>query len=163
MSASVGRVEWIGVRPGRGQPMIAKEKVEAIGNRGLVEDHKSGRTGGRRQVTLIQQEHFAAIGKRVHATPVPERLRRNLVISGIELQVLIGQQFRVGEAILEGTGTCEPCHKMDDALGEGGCAAMAGMGGITARILQSGEIRIGDEVVSYSPPIAVGSAICELF
>jgi MOSC domain-containing protein YiiM len=65
----------------------------------------------------------------------------------VNLVSLKGLAFRIGEEVLlVATGPCEPCSKMDRALGEGGFHAMRGHGGITARVLRGGVVRIGDPV-----------------
>ena len=147
---AAGRVEWIGVRSRRGQPVEVLEKVQAIPDRGLADDHAARRSGGRRQVTLMQSEHLPAIGALARCAPKPDLLRRNLVVSGINLRALVGRRFRVGAALFEGTGDCPPCRAMEAALGFGGPDAMAGMGGVTARVLQGGWIRLGDPVQPYN-------------
>ena len=143
-----GKVEWIGLRPARDEAMIATGTVEAIAGAGLVGDrYKSG--SGKRGITLIQAEHLpviAALAGREHVAP--DTLRRNLVVSGIPLVALKGRRFRVGGLVLEGTESCDPCSRMEDALGPGGYNAMRGMGGLCARILEGGTIRVGDAVVA---------------
>ena len=145
-----GRVEWIGVRPRRGRPVEVLEEVRAISNHGLADDHAAKRPGGLRQVTLVQSEHLPVIGSLAERAPKPDLLRRNFVVSGINLRALIGRKFRVGAALFEGTGDCPPCRAMETALGFGGRDAMAGMGGVTARVLESGLIRVGDPVGPYN-------------
>ncbi len=77
----------------------------------------------------------------------PALLRRNLVVRGVNLVSLKGLRFRIGEdVLLLATGPCEPCSKMDRALGEGGFHAMRGHGGITARVLLGGLLGVGDPV-----------------
>lgn len=81
------------------------------------------------------------------ARPVePAILRRNVIVSGINVIALKGARFRIGESLLLGTGPCEPCSRMEEALGPGGYNAMRGHGGITARVLEAGRINIGDAV-----------------
>lgn len=145
----VGRVEWIGARPEHGAPMLVLERAAVLAGRGLELDRVSRRGGGKRQVTLIQAEHLDVIARLVgRDAPIdPALLRRNLVISGVNLVALKSMRFAIGEhVVLEGTGPCEPCAKMDAALGAGGFHAMRGHGGITARVIEGGEICIGDEV-----------------
>ena len=78
----------------------------------------------------------------------PSQLRRNLVVSGINVTALKGLQFHVGEVLLEGTGDCPPCSRMEENLGPGGFQAMRGHGGITAMVLAAGRIHIGDRVAA---------------
>ena len=73
-------------------------------------------------------------------------LRRNLVISGINLQALKNARLQVGAALLEIVGPCQPCSRMEEAIGPGGYAAMRGHGGMTARVISGGAIRVGDAV-----------------
>lgn len=141
-----GRVTWIGIRPIRQKALRPLDVVQAIEALGLEGDHYAS-PGGKRQVTLIQAEHLNTVAGLLGLdTVMPEQVRRNIVISGIDLLALKGKQFRVGEALLEYTGTCDPCSRMESNLGRGGYNAMRGHGGITARVLCSGLIRTGDTV-----------------
>jgi hypothetical protein len=113
----------------------------------LAGDHARG---GRRAVTLIQHEHLPVIAALAGCGTVdPARLRRNICVSGINLLALRDARFRVGSLVLEGTGSCAPCSRMDEAevLGIGGYNAMRGHGGITACVVEAGMFSIGDPVV----------------
>lgn len=142
-----GRVDWISVRPHRNVPVQSVAEVTVSEQQGLVGDHYSGQNG-KRHITLLQAEHLPAIASFVGLVAVdPALLRRNMVVSGLNLLALKGQQFRIGsEVILEYTGECYPCSKMETALGEGGYNALRGHGGITARVIQGGVVRVGDEI-----------------
>jgi MOSC domain-containing protein YiiM len=145
----VGTVQWIGLRPGREVPMVSVEEVLAIEGRGLEGDRAAdgGKRGGKRQVTLIQAEHLEVVARLVKKDAVaPALVRRNLVVGGVNLVALKRMRFEIGEVVLEGSGPCEPCSKMDASLGDGGFHAMRGHGGITARIVRGGRIRVGDAV-----------------
>ena len=142
----VGQIKWIGIRPERKAPMIKLDSVDAIAGKGLTGDRYASKNG-KRQVTLIQGEHLLAIASLLGRESVePELLRRNLVVTGINLLALKDKQFQVGLALLEYTGLCHPCSAMETTFGAGGYNAVRGHGGITARILESGEIKIGDDV-----------------
>jgi MOSC domain-containing protein YiiM len=100
-----------------------------------------------RQVTLIQQEHLPLIAAFARSGPIdPAGLRRNLVVSGINLLSLKNATLRVGEALIQIVGPCQPCSRMEEVIGPGGYAAMRGHGGMTARILEGGVIGIGATV-----------------
>jgi len=142
-----GIVTWIGVRPSRQKPLTPVQQVEAIAEKGLIGDHYKGMASSTRHVTLIQAEHLAAIASFMNRLELdPALLRRNIVIKGLNLLALKDKQFFVGSALLQMTGLCHPCSRMEDVLGEGGYNAMRGHGGIIARIIQSGTIHIGDQV-----------------
>lgn len=141
--AQAGRVERILLRPTRRGEMVAQETAK-LSLAGPERDH--GR-GGKRAVTLIQQEHLAAIGSVLGEPPVdPRRLRRNLVVAGINLAALRGRSIAVGSAEVEITVPCAPCSRMEEEFGPGGYSAVRGHGGWCARVLTSGPIAIGDEV-----------------
>jgi MOSC domain-containing protein YiiM len=150
-----GRLEWIGLRPARRAELEALQVVEVITDRHLAGDHASPKPGGKRQITLIQAEHLAAVAGFLGLPgPVePGRLRRNLVVSGLNLLALKGRQIQIGdEVVLDVTGECHPCSRMEEELGPGGYNAMRGHGGITAHIAQGGTIRVGDAVLVLDAP-----------
>lgn len=141
-----GRVEWIGLRPAKGKPMQTVATASAIVGKGLQGDRYRS-NGGKRQVTLIQAEHIQAIGSMLHLPELePAILRRNLVVSGINLLALKNKEFSVGAVRLMYTGLCHPCSKMELSLGPGGYNAMRGHGGINAKVLNDGQIQTGDSV-----------------
>ncbi len=142
-----GRVEWLGLRVARGEPMEAVARAHASPGNGFAGDRYRGRPGGRRQVTLIQAEHLPAIAACLHRSTIdPALVRRNVVVAGLNLLALKGRAFRIGAALLEYTGLCHPCSKMETVLGPGGYNAMRGHGGITARVLEPGDVALGDGV-----------------
>lgn len=142
-----GRLRWIGIRPTHRATLETAKSIELITNHGLSGDHRALKKGSRRQVTLLQFEYLDVIAHLMGKKQIqPELLRRNLLISGINLYTLRKQTFSIGSTILEGTGHCHPCSRMEDNLGEGGYNAVRGHGGITARILQGGIITLGDSV-----------------
>lgn len=142
-----GELAWIGLRPARRAAMIAPPAAELVAGRGVVGDHFESRRNSPRQVTLIAGEDLAAIAAFLGREAVgPELLRRNLVTRGINLLALKDRRFRIGAVLLEGSGEAAPCSRMEETLGPGGYNAVRGHGGITARIVEGGEIRLGDAV-----------------
>ncbi len=142
----VGTVVWIGLRPARRIEMVPVEAVRAALESGLEGDRYAGRTG-KRQITLINAEHLVAIASMLDRPEVsPALLRRNIVVKGINLLALKDKKFRIGEAVLETTGECHPCSRMEENLGPGGYNAVRGHGGITARVIKGGVIRLKDQV-----------------
>jgi MOSC domain-containing protein YiiM len=120
--------------------------MTALAGLGLKGDRYKSKDGAR-QVTMIQEEHLQNIGSFLNKGPIdPALVRRNIVVKGINLLALKGKQFRMGGALLEYSGECHPCSRMEEYLGNGGYNAMRGHGGILARIIESGVIRVGDSV-----------------
>ena len=143
-----GTLEWIGVRPERRADLLEPAQAMAIAGAGLEGDHRTKKTNGSsRQVTIISREYIAQI---MHFTGRqelhPGLLRRNLVISGINLSALRYQRFEIGDALFEAGALCHPCSRMETALGKGGVAAMIGHGGLCCKIIRSGNIAVGEKV-----------------
>jgi MOSC domain-containing protein YiiM len=154
-----GRLEAILLRPKRSVPAIGVTSASALAERGLEGDRSVTEARGaagtsRRQVSLFQFEHLPLIATWSGRESIdPKELRRNLVISGLNLvstrSPFTDQPLRLhigSEVVLLITGPCDPCSKMEKALGRGGYNAMRGHGGMTARVLQGGILNVGDAV-----------------
>ncbi len=142
-----GVVVWIGLRPSRKAPLQAVDAAEIDEAQGLIGDHYLGRSRNR-QVTLIASEHLAAIASYLGREEVsPPDLRRNIVTRGINLLALKDSWVQIGEAVLDPTAECHPCSRMEATFGEGGYNAVRGHGGLTARVVRGGRIRLGDAIV----------------
>lgn len=141
--ARAGRLDWIGLRAERYATMTIVDQAD-VTEAGLVGDH--GRAG-KRAVTLIQAEHLPVIAAfSGNQIVTPEVLRRNLVVSGLNLLALRKGLLRIGDVVLEIHGPCPPCSRMEKELGPGGYNAMRGHGGWYASVVEPGRIALGDTV-----------------
>ncbi|MEL6122190.1 MAG: MOSC domain-containing protein [Bacteroidota bacterium] len=145
----IGALRQILIRPKKRGEITSSDTLDITVSQGLLGDHYS-KSGGKRMVTLIQEEHLDVIAAILDKEIDPTKLRRNLVVSGINLLSLHDMQFRIGpDVILHGTGHCHPCSRMETNLGPGGYNAVRGHGGITATVIQGGRIRINDSIRAF--------------
>ena len=146
-----GNLEWIGVRAKSGD-IQSIDRVIALEGRGLEGDKITLKNSKKRQVTLMQKEHISVIlslaqeQDQSKIDKIEYYFKRNLLISKYNIYNLKGKYFRIGEAKFFGTGDCKPCKKIETLLGKSMLDAMQGMGGITASVVESGEIKINDNL-----------------
>lgn len=155
--AQNGRLDAIYLRPARNVPCVEVAYAQALAGQGLIGDRilkspSRNPLGSNRQVTLIQAEHIAVIAAFLNKPIDAGWLRRNLVVSSINLLAAKSLfkdqpiQLQIGEVVLEITGPCEPCSKMEAILGQGAYNAMRGHGGVNAKIVSGGELKLGNSV-----------------
>ncbi len=114
--------------------------------RGLPGDHHD-RAGAKRAVTLIDAERLERVSKKLGTAVAPGASRRNIVVQGVDVAGLkTGALLRLGTALVEVRGPCEPCNRMNSSIGPGALAAMNGEGGVHVRVLEGGLVRPGDTV-----------------
>ncbi|MEM9781796.1 MAG: MOSC domain-containing protein [Pseudomonadota bacterium] len=149
--AAHGRVDWIGLRPTRRGAMHHVSSA-LLAAHGLEGDHARA---GLRAVTLIQGEHLPVIAALSGLPQVePALLRRNIVVTGVNLLALRHREVRIGAALIHVNGPCAPCSRMEEALGPGGYNALRGHGGVRASVVQPGAVALGDPVVMIDGEIA---------
>jgi len=134
---------WIGLRPARRAAVNPVIEAQIDSDRGLVGDH-AGRNADRR-VTLITTVDIDAVAQSLGQVIDPAALRRNLLLDTTNAFLRAGQRYVAGEVILEISGPCAPCARMREVLGEAGFQAMRGHGGMTARVIRGGWLRVGDQ------------------
>ncbi|WP_276258384.1 MOSC domain-containing protein [Haloglomus litoreum] len=150
---SHGVVSAIHVAPEAGAPVESRETVTAEADAGLRGDRYFDETGTFAErdgsaITLIEREALDAVEADYDIDLDPGVHRRNVTTEGIALNHLVGERFRVGEAVCVGTELCEPCSYLERHLErEGVREALVHRGGLRARIVEGGAIVIGDAVV----------------
>jgi MOSC domain-containing protein YiiM len=132
-------VSGLFVSPARGSGRSdARERVTAIAGEGL--EGCAHANPPRREVLLVSREHLDAVGVE------PGAIRENVTVGGADVQSWpIGQRVKVGDALLEITMVCDPCHRMDD-LRSGLRAELEDRRGMLAHVVDGGEIALGDTV-----------------
>ena len=141
--ARQGRVGAIFLRPVRREP-CRPVQLAIVTERGLEGDHARA---GKRALTLIQAEHLPVIAELLGRTDIAAAdLRRNIVVSGLNVLALRHQDIQVGDAVLRVHGPCPPCSRMEEVLGPGGYSAVRGHGGVYCEVLEAGSVSVGDTV-----------------
>jgi len=149
MPALTGRVIGVYIASVRGELPRAVEAAEALAGAGLAGDRYaagagtwSSWPGTGRAVTLIAAEVLDALPEPCGLS-APEA-RRNLLTRGVDLNALVGREFRIGGARLRGQRLCEPCRHLEALTRPGVAAQLRGRGGLRADVVESGLIRCGD-------------------
>jgi MOSC domain-containing protein YiiM len=135
----VATVAGLFVSPGRGSGVSSSlERARAVEGHGF--EGCAHANPPRREVLFASREHLDAV--RVE----PGAIRENVTVAGADVQAWpVGQQVRIGEAVFEITMVCDPCHKMDE-LREGLRSELDGRRGMLARVVESGDVAVGDEL-----------------
>ena len=148
-----GRVEAIAVARAAQAPMSLLEEAEAHAGRGLEGDRYfdgegtfSNPASNGHDLTLIEAEQLEAITLPTGHTPGAEDARRNIITRGIDLNALVGRNFRVGAVECAGRRLCEPCAHLERLTEVGLLRALVHRGGLRADILSDGRICVGDEI-----------------
>lgn len=127
-------------------PPEALTEATMIANFGMAGDARS-RKGRGRQVTLIEEEALAFVAQSLKLGAIPfGASRRQIMVRGIRLNETVGKNLRIGKVLIHVDALCDPCKKMDTAIAPGAWWAMAERGGICGRVLEGGQIAVGDSV-----------------
>lgn len=130
-------------KPAGRHPIKEVDSVECVTGQGLMGDRFFGfKNDYKGQITFFEWEVFEQLRK-AHNKPdaSPAHLRRNVIVEGVDLNALIGQQFVLQGVVFEGAEECRPCYWMDQAIGAGAEDWLRGRGGLRCRILTDGELR----------------------
>ncbi len=145
-------------RPPDDYPLVEVREIECVAGHGIrgdrFYDYKANYKG---QITFFSQEVFDGLRA---AFPFAEKtagaLRRNVVVSGANLNALIGEEFELQGVRFLGTAHCRPCYWLDHAFAPGAEAWLKGNGGLRAQILTSGTLTVGSaELVLAQRELAI--------
>ncbi len=152
------KVEAIYVTPSAGEPMRSLTEAVAIAGQGLAGDRYLEGTGyysnrpladGSREITLIEAEELEGIERETGIHLDPSESRRNVLTRSVRVNELIGKRFRMGEVVCEGIRICEPCTYLEKLTGKRVMRPLVHKGGLRARIVSGGTVRVGDEILIF--------------
>ena len=129
--------------PGR-HPTVELKEVECVAGHGLFGDRFFGfKENYKGQVTFLAAEVFVDVCRQLAVGgKSPGVTRRNIITRGVNLNSLIGQEFEVQGVRFAGVAECSPCHWMNEAIAPGAETALRGRGGLRARVLTDGWLRV---------------------
>ena len=153
-----GEILEIHIAPTAGASMQSIPTADLEADKGIVGDRYYVQSGTFSEkliakgdadwhVTLIETEEIDKFNKTMELSFSYGDFRRNIITRGIELNALVGTQFKVGEVLLEGVRLCEPCAHLASLLAEQILPAMVGRGGLRARIIEGGKVSTGDNII----------------
>lgn len=154
---SEGQLVGICIAVSGSEAMNSVGEAEAVAGQGLVGDRYANLKGTfqegdkvepDQEVTLIEQEALEGASREYSLEVAHRDSRRNLLTRGVALNHLVGQQFQVGEVTLEGMRLCEPCAHLEKLTQEGVRQSLIHRGGLRARIVQGGILRLDDAIRS---------------
>jgi len=127
-------------------PIEAVTQVECVAGQGVRGDRffnfKDNYKG---QITFLAAEVFDDVCRQVGVSgKSPGVTRRNVITRGVDLNTLVGKRFTIQGVDFEGVAECSPCYWMDQAIAPGALAALHGRGGLRARILSNGVLRVDE-------------------
>jgi hypothetical protein len=151
-----GRLDAVCIAAAAAAPMCSESQAQAVAGRGLTGDRYEQGVGkfswrfevaaGARELSLIDATAVAECNARLGSELSPCDLRRNLVISGMDLEALGGATLAIGNVRLRVIGGCPPCGYLSRLLGIDAIHGLRHIGGVRAAIIESGLIKVGDEV-----------------
>lgn len=123
-----------------------RDQLELMAGKGILGDryfeHKPDFKG---QITFISSSVVQALELALNVPEIDRSsFRRNVLINGIDLNELVGKQFRIGQVAFTGSEECSPCYWMDEAVAPGAFEFLKGRGGLRCRIVESGKLILGD-------------------
>ena len=141
-------------KPPDDYPLVEVPRIECLAGHGIrgdrFFDYKENYKG---QITFFSSDVFERLAQHFGvANKSPGVLRRNVVVSGIDLNELIGEEFSIQGVRLRGTGHCRPCYWLDQAFAPGTEDFLEGNGGLRAEILSDGAIAVGDAQLLLAEP-----------
>ena len=147
---NTGQLQAIWIKRCKGGPMDPATTAELVANRGIKGNADQG---GKRQVTLIEEEVWAALMAQTGGDIPPFRRRANLLVRGLSLAKSRGKVLKVGSCRIQIQGETRPCEQME-AAHPGLQQAMAApwAGGAFGVVLENGQIQVGDAVAWEEVP-----------
>ncbi|HET7379923.1 MAG TPA: MOSC domain-containing protein [Gaiellales bacterium] len=160
----MGVVEHIHIAPEHDMPVHAVDSIELVKGIGIIGDRNALAPGEwddshlGEELTLVEAEALERLARDHDIHLKPGETRRNVTTRGIALNELVGRRFRVGEVIAEGVELCEPCSHLQSLVGKPIIRPLVHRAGLRALLVNSGTIRVGDEVEALGPAELIDAA-----
>jgi MOSC domain-containing protein YiiM len=138
------KLEQIWIKRMHRGPMDPAERARVVAGKGIV---GNANQGGKRQVTIVSNKHWADVTAPLGDTPDPRLRRANLLVSDVDFSDARGKILTIGSVRVRIYGETRPCEQMEAAApGLRDAMSVPWGGGAFGEVLDDGEIAIGDPV-----------------
>ena len=144
----MSKIIEIGITGGSNKEIEKVKSIEVVSGKGIKGDrYFHDFNEERNQLTLIESENIDYYNKTFNTNFKYLEFRRNLVTQNIQLNDLIGKTLIVGEIKIKAHDLCRPCKNLQEKLGKDNIIKeFLRRGGLRCEILNSGNIKIGDNI-----------------
>ena len=138
----------IGTTKIKHNPIEKVNSIEVVQGKGIKNDRTfSDNNDSDRQLTLIESENIDYYNQKYNLNFSYVDSRRNLITKNIKLNELVGKNFVIGKIRVKGNDLCRPCKELEEKLGaKNYLKEFLRRGGLICEILNSGTIKVGDEI-----------------
>lgn len=162
-----GTVEGIYIAERSGEPMRSVSEVTGEAGRGLLGDRHCRPASGPpltpscgvtprhyevQNLSLVEAEVLDLLRDEHGIELSGAETRRNVLTRGVRLNELVGRRFTLGGLLCEGVELCEPCVSIQKRTGKPVLKPLVHRGGLYARIITSGMMRVGDVIAPAGAP-----------
>tara|TARA_B100001123_G_C14644027_1_gene762946 strand:- start:101 stop:544 length:444 start_codon:yes stop_codon:yes gene_type:complete len=138
----------IGITKNTNDEILEVNEIKLLAGKGIIGDrHFNENNQDRNQLTLIESENIDYYNDKFNLKIPYINFRRNIVTKGIKLNNLIGKKLMVGKLEIKGIDLCRPCKSLQENLSQHNIIKeFLRKGGLRCQILNSENIKIGDQI-----------------
>ena len=145
----MNKIIKLGITKLNNQNIESVDEIKVVKDKGILDDrHYKDYNDPHNQLTIIEKESIDSYNIKFNLDIPYLDFRRNIVTEGIRLNDLVGKKIKINQIDLEVIDLCRPCKHLQEKLSQDNIIKeFTRSGGIRCQILNTGKIKLGDELI----------------